>query len=242
MTEAEWLAFDTPGNLLLVRGGRKRSTRKLRLFSVACCRRGWSLLTDPRSRRAVEAHELHADKRIDEQELDEADAGAAEVVREGLAAGGLPSPDFVAAQAVGWLHTRRQARYASNTMAYAARGYSAIEAGEGWADGRYYQVDRSGTVYHPATIAEFKVQADLYRDIFPFHSPKIDPAWLSWDGGTVANLARTIYDDRAFARMPILSDALEAAGCSDAKILAHCRAETGHVRGCWVVDSLLGRA
>jgi hypothetical protein len=65
--------------------------------------------------------------------------------------------------------------------------------------------------------------------------------WLSWNNGTVANLAQTIYDERAFIRLPILGDALEEAGCSEAAMLAHCRGPGPHARGCWVVDLLLGR-
>ena len=41
--------------------------------------------------------------------------------------------------------------------------------------------------------------------------------------------------------MPVLADALEEAGCQDAIILNHCREPGGHVRGCWVVDLLLGK-
>jgi hypothetical protein len=41
--------------------------------------------------------------------------------------------------------------------------------------------------------------------------------------------------------MPILSDALMDAGCADKEIIAHCRAETGHVRGCWVLDLILDK-
>ncbi|QDV35321.1 hypothetical protein ElP_32240 [Tautonia plasticadhaerens] len=29
--------------------------------------------------------------------------------------------------------------------------------------------------------------------------------------------------------------------CTDAAIPGHCRPESGHVRGCWVLDLLLGR-
>ena len=54
-------------------------------------------------------------------------------------------------------------------------------------------------------------------------------------------LARGIYEDRAFDRLPLLADALMDAGCADEQILAHCRSEGPHVRGCWVVDLVLGK-
>jgi hypothetical protein len=57
----------------------------------------------------------------------------------------------------------------------------------------------------------------------------------------VVKLAELIYDDRVFNRLPVLADALEKAGCQSADILAHCRSEVPHVRGCWVIDLLLGK-
>ena len=54
-------------------------------------------------------------------------------------------------------------------------------------------------------------------------------------------MAQSIYDDRAFDRLPILADALEDAGCDKADILNHCRQPGEHVRGCWVVDLVLGK-
>ncbi len=43
--------------------------------------------------------------------------------------------------------------------------------------------------------------------------------------------------------MPILADALQDAGCNDDQILNHCRdPHAAHVRGCWVVELLLGKA
>ena len=67
---------------------------------------------------------------------------------------------------------------------------------------------------------------------------KRPPAWLTSD---VVALARGIYDDRAFECMPILADALQDAGCDNPDVLHHCRdANQVHVRGCWVVDLLLG--
>jgi hypothetical protein len=55
------------------------------------------------------------------------------------------------------------------------------------------------------------------------------------------SLATGIYDERAFDRLPILADALEEAGCDNADVLAHCRGDGPHARGCWVVDGVLGR-
>jgi hypothetical protein len=76
----------------------------------------------------------------------------------------------------------------------------------------------------------------------PFRRPPaIDPAWLAWNGGTVPRLAQSVYDERAFDRLPPLADALEDAGCADADLLGHLRGPGPHVRGCWVVDLLLGK-
>jgi hypothetical protein len=51
-----------------------------------------------------------------------------------------------------------------------------------------------------------------------------------------------MYYRRDFSAMPILADALKDAGCDNADMLDHCR-DTGatHVRGCWVVDLVLGK-
>jgi hypothetical protein len=95
---------------------------------------------------------------------------------------------------------------------------------------------------HPS--AEAAGQAALLRDIFgnPFRPSAPPPACvLAWNDGAVVRLAQTIYDDRAFDRLPVLADTLEEAGCTDADILAHCRGPGSHVRGCWVVDLVLRR-
>jgi hypothetical protein len=69
----------------------------------------------------------------------------------------------------------------------------------------------------------------------------LDPAWLKWNDGTVLRLAQSIDDQRAFDRLPILADALEEAGCTNTDVLDHCRDAVKHVRGCWVVDLILGK-
>lgn len=95
----------------------------------------------------------------------------------------------------------------------------------------------------PDRNAEVAIQAKLLREIVgnPFRSVRLAQEWLSANDALVASLARTIYDERAFDRMPILGDALEDAGCADLVILDHCRGASGHVRGCWLLDLILGR-
>ena len=83
-------------------------------------------------------------------------------------------------------------------------------------------------------------QCNLLRDIFgnPFQPITLDPVCVT---STVQQLANSIYQDRAFDRMPILGDALEEAGCDNAAILEHCPSGNEHVRGCWVLDLVLGK-
>jgi hypothetical protein len=82
------------------------------------------------------------------------------------------------------------------------------------------------------------------REIFgnPFCATPVSSSWLAWHGGAIPKMAQSIYDSRAFDRLPLLADALEDAGCDNADILSHCRMPGEHVRGCWVVDLLLGKS
>ena len=66
-----------------------------------------------------------------------------------------------------------------------------------------------------------------------------DPRWLT---SPVLILARGMYETRDFATMPILADALEEGGCDHPAILTHSRSDATHVRGCWVVDLILGKS
>jgi hypothetical protein len=82
----------------------------------------------------------------------------------------------------------------------------------------------------------------------PFRPVTINPAWLAWNDGTVVKLAEAIYQERELpsghfdgTRLGVLADALEEAGCTNTDILDHCRQQEEHVRGCWVVDALLGK-
>ena len=88
---------------------------------------------------------------------------------------------------------------------------------------------------------EASAQVRSARCVFgnPFRPVTPDPSWLTSD---VVGLATAIYDARAFNDLPILADALQDAGCDDEAVLAHCRGEGPHARGCFVVDMLTGRA
>lgn len=93
---------------------------------------------------------------------------------------------------------------------------------------------------HRVWLARMRLICRLGRCIFgnPFRPVALDPGWRT---EAVVGLATGIYADRAFARLPVLADALEDAGCANADVLGHCRGPGPHARGCWVVDLLLGK-
>ena len=93
----------------------------------------------------------------------------------------------------------------------------------------------------PATIAEHREQTALVHCLFgnPFRPRPVCTAWLTRE---VSALADGIYAERAFDRMPLLADAVEALGCTNADLIEHCRFGREHARGCWVVDLLLGKS
>jgi hypothetical protein len=86
-----------------------------------------------------------------------------------------------------------------------------------------------------------EVLVAIIRDIYgnPFRPVACDPTWRN---DTVVSLAKHTYESRDFSAMPILADALQDAGCENEDILNHCRdPKQVHVRGCWVVDVVLGK-
>jgi hypothetical protein len=92
----------------------------------------------------------------------------------------------------------------------------------------------------PTANVERQKQCAILRDICGTLAPlpAMKPAWHS---SNVRGLSQGIYEGYLFDRLPILADALEDAGCDNADILNHCRQPGEHVRGCWVVDLLLGK-
>lgn len=88
--------------------------------------------------------------------------------------------------------------------------------------------------------AERRYQADVLRCIVgnPWRPTTSLPHPVS---DTVVRLARTIYEERAWDRLPILADALEENGCREAALLEHLRGPGPHCRGCFALDAVLGK-
>jgi hypothetical protein len=99
------------------------------------------------------------------------------------------------------------------------------------------------TLRDPARQETLALQADLLRELFgnPFRPVTVDPAWLQANDSTVVRLAQVIYEEGRYDDLPIMADALLDAGCQNEDLLEHCRLPREHVKGCWVVDALLGK-
>jgi hypothetical protein len=216
MTEAEWLACTDPQRMLEFLRGRA-SDRKLRLFACACCRRIWHLLYDERSRGAIEVAERYVDGMANDEMWSTCQRLAADARDDG---GGARAA---------WHALTTAEDYALRT-AYAAARYP-----------------REQMVWALGVAVERSIQGSWLRDIIgnPFPPVSLDPSWLTSDVGALAQAA---YEQRELpqgtldpARLAVLADCLEEAGCRDDQVLGHLRGPGPHVRGCFVVDLLLGR-
>jgi hypothetical protein len=243
--------------------GAKAGPRKLRLFAAACCRRLQRLRfpVEPE----VQVLERYADGQATDAELDR----VAECGRW-AAEGGLDNNEgavnyFVCSALLYAAHDDEAgerfvnpiagaAHSAALAFAWRATGYVLQPQGppQDPDEGPQYnavcgqcQIDfltrRHDDAAESAYEAERRFQCALLRDLVnPFGAASLNPAWLAANDGAVAKLARSVYDERAFERLPVLADALEDAGCADAALLNHCRGGE-HARGCWLLDALLGR-
>ena len=227
MTEEEWLTTDNFERLLDYAAGFG-SNRLVRLVGCACYRRILPMLHYAESRKALEYTELYADCLIEKEDLRAARQLAEQKWFQ-------KKPDY------------KQLRNSRETSI--DRAFSGVHFLASATDINSVLMQRMAIAVRSAFRAEFSevdvqrsVYASLIRDIFgnPFRSIDFDPEWQT---DTAVGLAQTMYDTRNFRAMPILADALQDAGCEDAAILDHCRDENSlHVRGCWVVDLVLGKA
>jgi hypothetical protein len=238
MTEEDWLACTDPAPVLAFLRSRKTflsraGRRKLRLYACACCRGVWHLLRDQRSRHAIEAAERHVDGAATSEELWAADqaAGAAE---DAVASRSMPPAYHAASAACAAANPQITRQWGAALAAKEAALARQKAAGRGRPDAW------TASQVQPE---ERRWLACLLHDIFgnPFRTVRPAPCWLAWHGGALPKLAQAIYDGRRFADLPVLADALEEAGCDSADLLAHCRQPGEHVRGCWVLDAILGK-
>jgi hypothetical protein len=231
MTEEQWLACIDSLEMLQYMNGHG-SDRKFRLFACACCRRIWDLFPDPANRHLVAFVEDHPDGKC-----------RSNFFCETHPQGEAPSPELSAAIVAS---SARESEFGDKRAYWAAK-----HLGRG-----FYKMSTAHSAIAVALWASLAIakapeqrslerrhQTDLIRCIFGnrVRPATLDPHWLAWNDDKVRLIADGIYNERAFDRLPILADALEDAGCSDADILNHCRQGGEHVRGCYVVDLLLGK-
>lgn len=239
--EEEWLACNSVWDMF----GRfdfEASPRKLRLFSVACCRRSRPLLKNTAHRQAVDLAERFADDLATEQELRVVYDQAQELATE-LRAG----------------KTEREIRRWAEAVAVLCTTSPKIDraaAETGW------QIVRAASRLEvEANLASLlrDIIGNPFRPMTPIRPP--DPPWLTpivlaatgpwthhldswfkpeWITPVTVAIAQQMYESRDFSAMPILADALQEAGCASANVLDHCHSPGPHVRGCWVVDLVLG--
>lgn len=224
--ELIWSACTDPAAMLAFLEPRA-SERKMRLVSVACCRRVWRLMTDARVRDAVDAAERFADALIDRAEFEAFFEPIRTMWSAKTESKSWGCDEFLTA-AVRHLDGAGAATYAAS---FAARAL-ACTFGE-----------KESVEYRTARATEEAEQCRSIRDIFgdPSKPFRFDRKWLSGDGRAAVEFAQGIDRGGHFVSVEFLADVLEKAGCRDSNVLGHCREVGSHVRGCWVVDALLER-
>jgi hypothetical protein len=259
MTEADWLAAQDPDPMFDYLEG-KLPVRKARLFAVACCRRIWDLMSEERCRRlvevgvplgcenlpalslrtcrdAVEAAERAADEPVNPAVLNK--------LAEAAYAFQYASQYYAACYDESWgpvdtdLFATGSATIAASSAAKVTGTYPSYR-GTALRAARAVALHRGSNKGGEMAPQERAAQCGLLREVLgnPFRPVVVNPDWRT---EVVLRLANAAYEERAFEGLPVLADALEDAGCSEAAILEHCRGENTHTRGCWVLDLLLDR-
>lgn len=250
MTEEQWLQCRNPHDLLDF--FQEASERKLRLFSAACCRRVWSLLIDSRSRKAIDVSERFADGLTPTEDMFSA-AREAQTAADELDVAEEPLLGAANAATAATLAIREPTCYdpgfypadhqlVAETIALVGLGGDKVA--------KLYLDPEITNDFSKKVHEEKAIQIRFLHDIFgnPYRSVTADPSWLSWNDGAISRLVQPIYEERILpagtldsARLLILADALEEAGCTDQQILTHLRSGGEHYRGCWVIDLLLSK-
>ena len=221
MTEDEWVrAEDSAIGVAVAKLGHRRQ----RLLASAMCRALWKWVSDATVTAALEANDQFADTGKTKAALKRA-RKSLENARLEL---GDPAADYLAWQPNAEVH-----------RALWAASFACSENAVG------------GTVHHAVQTLCNSDGLSLYgarRTLYPVFREVAGPAppfaiAPEWRTDTAVLLAKQMYESRDFSAMPILADALQDAGCDSDDILNHCRdTNQVHVRGCWVVDLVLGKS
>lgn len=269
MTEAEWLdstdpiamveflrETSVPGDTVNWRRSDWRfdepqdpTDRKFRRFACACCRRIWDRIPEKCNRDAVAAVEDYLDGLLGGPAVQEAMIASSAVEWKEDGSGRRSEPGYWAVKYLGRgfykLTAGRSALFIAFQIVFMADEEYKTLAGEEY----FARIHAAGEFQHPfqwplpvpaPVVAERVALSGLLRCLFgnPFRPVALDLRWRSAD---VMALAQGIESDQAWDRLPILADALMDAGCDSEEILAHCRSEATHVKGCWAVDLVLGK-
>jgi hypothetical protein len=207
----EWETTSDVQRMALAIPGRIER-RKARLFGAAMCRELWPLLPEL-SRGVVADSELLADGQL----------AVADTVLCSRANDAVPAfnPELIP----------DRHRDATQAVCYAVLDGEMLVAAHTvrklWPDSVRPQV--------------------ILRDLFDHHfrpPPRLDGR----RSDQIITLAEAAYSERILptghldlARLAVLSDALEEAGCDDPGLLSHLRSSGPHVRGCWALDAILSR-
>lgn len=219
MTEDEWVQAD---DTMIDGAVQMLGPRKARLFASAVCRVMGGREFHPVAVAALEVNDRFADDEVPRRALWEAERKV-RAVRDEL---GEHTSDV------------EGRHYSARYMALLAVEYVCTDLGPFMAS-----MYPASTHQLMSNLREEETRRQLYpayRDLagIPFRPIIVKPSWRT---STAVGLARAMYESRDFTAMPILAGALEDAGCDSADVLAHCRGDGPHVRGCWVVDLVLGK-
>lgn len=229
MNELDWIVGADPEGMLAYLDG-KTTDRKLRLAACAFVRHRWSLIHYPMPRAAVELAERLAEGRAAAADVEEMRQNAAQWAYN---APMFEQPTYQAIGAALAESASEAARLACDFIRQQAVREAAYELIPGQDEAR---------INAEAADAERRQLGQLLHEIFgnPFRPARVEPAWLRGSDGAATALARWIDEEHRLEELPYLADALTDAGCDDDAMIRHLR-QPGHLRGCWVLDLVLGR-
>lgn len=230
LTHASWDRFSE----LVAFPTLDRADARLALFGCACVRRVWHFVSMAVVRDLIVSVEEFAAGNATLSEVEavamlvQAEPMSLETMRVDFANGSEAITCRAVRALVEYLAAPdglRDVNRAVRNLAQRLREAAALSPGS------WYHRDNNS----PILLAEELAQCDLYRDIVPLNPPAFDPSWRT---SAVVGIADAMFDSREFGNMPILADAIEDAGCTEERVIAHCRADKSHVRGCWVIERL----